>query len=131
MRHMRPWGHLGLIFTLGLRWSIAAVALHPSAAVAAAYFGAYLLLRTLMTWLIGIRGLKQSSLWKKVPLIPVWDAMAFGIWLLSFARNTIRWRNVEYESAMATSFRSAAKPVDWRTCRKRNNRCCVELSFCQ
>ena len=96
MRHMRPWGHLGLIFTLGLPWSIAAVALHPSAAVAAAYFGAYLLLRTLMTWLIGIRGLKQSSLWKKVPLIPVWDAMAFGIWLLSFTRNTIRWRNVEY-----------------------------------
>ena len=24
MRHMRPWGHLGLIFTLGLPWSLAA-----------------------------------------------------------------------------------------------------------
>ena len=96
MRHMRPCGHLGLIFTLGLPWSIAAAALHPSAALAGAYFGAYLLLRTLMTWVIGIRGLKQPSLWKKLPLIPVWDALAFGIWLLSFARNTIRWRNVEY-----------------------------------
>lgn len=96
MRHMRPWGHLGLIFTLGLPWSIAAVALHPSATVAGSYFGAYLLLRTLMTWIIGIRGLNQQSLWKKLPLIPVWDAMAFWIWLLSFTRNTIRWRNVEY-----------------------------------
>jgi ceramide glucosyltransferase len=96
MRHMRPWGHLGLIFTLGLAWSVAAIALHPSATVAGAYLGAYLLLRTLMTWLIGVHGLKQPSLWKKLPLIPVWDAMACGIWLLSFARNTIRWRNSEY-----------------------------------
>jgi ceramide glucosyltransferase len=96
MRRMRPWGHLGLIFTLGLPWSIVAVALYPSATVAGAYFGAYLLLRTLMTWLIGIHGLKQPSLWKKLPLIPVWDAMACVIWLLSFARNTIRWRNAEY-----------------------------------
>ncbi len=96
MRHMRPWGHLGLIFTLGLPWSIAAVALHPSATVAGAYFGAYLFLRVLMTWLIGIRGLKQPSLWMKLPLIPVWDAMACGIWLFSFTRNTIRWRNADY-----------------------------------
>ena len=96
MRHMRPWGHLGLIFTLGLPWSVAAVALYPSAAVAGAYLGSYLLLRILMTWMIGARGLKQPALWKKLPLIPVWDAMACGIWLLSFARNSIRWRNAEY-----------------------------------
>jgi ceramide glucosyltransferase len=96
MRHMRPWGHLGLVFTLGLPWSIAAVALHPSAAAAGAYLGTYLLLRILMTWMIGAHGLRQPALWKKLPLIPVWDAMACGIWLLSFARNTIRWRNVEY-----------------------------------
>jgi ceramide glucosyltransferase len=96
MRHMRPWGHLGLLFTLGLPWSIAAVALHPTAAVATAYFGAYILLRTLMTWLIGVHGLKQPSLWKKLPLIPAWDAMACWIWLVSFTRNTIRWRNAEY-----------------------------------
>ena len=30
MRHMRPWGHLGLIFTLGLPWSIVALLVHPS-----------------------------------------------------------------------------------------------------
>src|SRR5580700_3283751 len=36
MRHMRPWGHFGLIFTLGLPWSLAAVALSPSLGVAGA-----------------------------------------------------------------------------------------------
>src|SRR6185437_7738992 len=29
MRHLRPWGHFGLIFTHGLAWSIAAVAVPP------------------------------------------------------------------------------------------------------
>ncbi len=31
MRHMRPWGHFGLLFTLGLPWSVAAVAVYPVA----------------------------------------------------------------------------------------------------
>ncbi len=30
MRHMRPWGHIGLIFTLGLPWALLAVALLPT-----------------------------------------------------------------------------------------------------
>ena len=37
MRHMRPWGHLGLIFTLGLPWALLAVAVHPTLGIAAGY----------------------------------------------------------------------------------------------
>ena len=96
MRHMRPWGHLGLLLTQGLPWSLAAVAMHPSAAVALGYLGAYIALRMAMTWIIGIHGLHQSRLWKELPLIPVWDAVAFAIWLTSFARNSIRWRGADY-----------------------------------
>jgi ceramide glucosyltransferase len=96
MRHLRPWGHLGLIFTLGLPWCLLAIAIHPSGGVALGYLGAYLFLRFAMTWMVGIWGLKQDVLWKKLVLIPVWDAMAFGIWLTSFARNSIRWRDAEY-----------------------------------
>ena len=96
MRHMRPWGHLGLFLTQGLPWCLTAVAVHPSAGVALGYFGAYLVLRFTMTWMVGIWGLKQGSLWKKMGLIPVWDALAFFIWLTSFARNSIRWRDGEY-----------------------------------
>ena len=32
-----------------------------------------------------------------MPLFLVWDATAFVIWLLSFGRNRIRWRNVDYK----------------------------------
>ena len=96
MRHMRPWGHLGLLLTQGLPWSLAAVAIHPTAAVAIGYLGGYLGLRMAMTWMIGIHGLRQSVLWKQMPLIPVWDAVAFIIWLVSFSRNSIRWRGADY-----------------------------------
>ena len=96
MRHMRPWGHFGLIFTHGIAWSLAAVLTHPSPPIALIYFGGYIALRTAMVWLIGVRGLKQKGLWKKLPLIAVWDALAFCIWLISFGRKSIRWRDQEY-----------------------------------
>jgi ceramide glucosyltransferase len=96
MRHMRPWGHLGLLFTQGLPWSLAAIAIQPTVVVAVAYLGAYLGLRLAMTWLIGVRGLDDRALWKKLWLIPVWDALAFFIWLFSFLRSSIRWRGGEY-----------------------------------
>ncbi|MFZ3216036.1 MAG: glycosyltransferase [Candidatus Acidiferrales bacterium] len=96
MRLMRPWGHLGLIFTWGLPWSLVAIAVHPTARVAIAYLGLYFLLRVAMTWLIGVWGMKQSGLWKKMALIPLWDATAFAIWLVSFGRRTIRWRGLDY-----------------------------------
>ena len=96
MRHMRPWGHLGLLLTQGLPWSLAAIAVHPSAAVALGFLGTYMGLRLAMTWMIGVRGLKQRGLWKKMPLIAAWDAVAFCIWLASFARRSIRWRGSDY-----------------------------------
>ena len=96
MRHMRPWGHLGLLLTQGLPWSLLAIAIQPSAGVALVYLGTYLVLRFAMTWMVGIWGLKQQVLWKKMGLIPLWDTLAFFIWLTSFARNSIRWRDGEY-----------------------------------
>ena len=96
MRHMRPWGHIGLIFTQGLAWSVAAAAVHPTARVALLYLGGYLCVRVAMTWLIGVWGMKQKGIWKKIALVPVWDAWALLIWLLSFGRRSIRWRDVDY-----------------------------------
>jgi ceramide glucosyltransferase len=95
-RNMRPWGHAGLVFTWGLPWAIVAVATHPTAAVAAGYLGGYAICRIAITWLIGVWGMKQGGLWKKMPLIPVWDAIAFVMWVASFGRKTIRWRGVDY-----------------------------------
>jgi len=96
MRHMRPWGHIGLAFTQGLPWSLAVLLARPSEGIGVAYFGAYVLFRLAITWFVGVWGMKQQGLWKKMPLIIVWDATAFVIWLLTFGRRRIRWRNVDY-----------------------------------
>jgi ceramide glucosyltransferase len=96
MRHMRRWGHLGLVFTQGLPWSLAAIAVCSLPGVSLAYAGAYLGLRIAMSWSIGARGLKQPGLWKEMLWIPVWDVFAFFIWVASFFRKTVRWRDGQY-----------------------------------
>jgi ceramide glucosyltransferase len=96
MRHMRPWGHLGLLCTQGLVWSLAAAAAHPAPAAAIGYLGAYFALRCAITWTIGVRGFGQNALSRDLWLIPVWDAVAFLIWLASFARRSVRWRGADY-----------------------------------
>lgn len=96
MRLMRPWGHFGLIFTFGLPWALLAIAVRPAGTTAAAYLGAYAALRVAITLLIASWGMRRPGVWKRIPLIPVWDAVAVYIWLVSFARKTIRWRGIEY-----------------------------------
>ena len=96
MRHMRPWGHIGLAFTQGLPWCLVVLLVHAADGIGVAYASAYVGFRLLITWLVGVWGLKQRGLWKKMPLIFVWDATAFVIWLLTFGRRRIRWRNVDY-----------------------------------
>ena len=110
MRHMRPWGHVGLAFTQGLPWCLAVALTHP-AGIGLAYFGAYLGFRVAMTWLVGVWGLQQSGLWKKMPLIVVWDATAFVIWLLTFGRNSIRWRDVDYRIREGMLVPAASSPA--------------------
>lgn len=96
MRMMRPWGHFGLIFTWGLPWAMVAFAVHPSWTTGLAYFGGYAVLRILMTWLLGSPLLHVASLGRKIALVPLWDVIAFSIWITSFTRNTIKWRGVHY-----------------------------------
>lgn len=96
MRHMRPAGHFGLLFTQGLPWALLAIALHPSIVAACFWLGIYMALRLAMMWTIGIHGLKRNQLWRQAALIPVWDAMAFVIWVASFFRTSLRWRDGRY-----------------------------------
>jgi len=96
MRLMRRRGHQGLIFTWGLIWALIAVAIHPTLPIAIGYLGGYVVLRVVLTWLIGIYGMRQKGLWPKMLLIPLWDAVAFMIWVASFGRNVIRWRGCDY-----------------------------------
>ena len=96
MRLMRPWGHAGMFFTWGLPWALVAVATYPTAGVALAYLGGYAAFRAAITWTIGVKLMDQQGVWEKMALVPVWDALAFTLWLVSFGRRTIRWRGIDY-----------------------------------
>ncbi len=111
MRHMRPWGHLGMVFTQGLAWSLVALAIRPTVSVAAAYFGTYLVLRTMMTWITGVWGLKQTGVWKRLPLFVIWDATVFAIWVLSFGRKSIRWRGIDYKIQSGILVPLSSRPI--------------------
>jgi len=65
-------------------------------AVAAGFLGAYLALRLLAGWTVGVWGLRDSLLRRKLWLLYLRDALVFPIWLASFARNRIEWRGLEF-----------------------------------
>src|SRR5580692_4061698 len=96
IRYSRPAGHLGLIFTQGLPWTILAALVAPSATIALAYVAAYVVLRSEMARNVGVWGLQDRALSAKLALLPVRDAFAFVVWLASFFPQRIRWRDKEF-----------------------------------
>jgi ceramide glucosyltransferase len=96
VRLCRPLSYLGLIFTHGLPWAIlAALAAHTRAA-AGAYLLSYLVLRTAMAYIVGVWGVGDEVLQRKLYLVPLRDALNVAIWLGSFASNRIRWGDSEF-----------------------------------
>jgi len=96
LRSIRPVGYLALAITFGLPWAVlAAVAAH-SRAGSAAYLLAYLVLRLTMAWTIGVWGLGDPVVRRKIWLVPLRDAASFLVWLAGFFSNRIGWRGKKY-----------------------------------
>jgi ceramide glucosyltransferase len=96
VRLCRPASYAGLIFTHGLPWAILAAIVAPGATIAASYIGAYLVLRVLMAWAVGVWGVGDEVLRRKLWLVPLRDAIHFVVWLSGLTSNRIRWNGVEY-----------------------------------
>ena len=111
MRNMRPWGHLGLVFTQGLLWCFVALAVNPTWLIGLGFFSAYLAFRIAITWTVGIWGLKRRAFLRTMPLVVVWDVLACLLWLFSFLRSTIRWRGGRYHIRNGMLVPSNSTPV--------------------
>jgi len=96
IRFSRPAGHLGLILTQGLPWALLAALVAPSAGIAAGYLAGYALLRATMAWVIGVRGMGDSLVRRRMWILPLRDAFAFVVWLASFFPQRIHWRDREF-----------------------------------
>jgi ceramide glucosyltransferase len=91
VRLCRPLSFAGLIFTHGLPWVLLAAAIAPAKWIAAGYLVAYLVLRFLMAWTVGVWGVGDEVLHRKLWLIPLRDAIHFVVWIASFGSNRITW----------------------------------------
>jgi len=96
VRLCRPLSYLGLLFTQGLPWALLAAFVAPAKWIAVGYLLAYSILRLAMAWTVGIWGVQDEVLRRKIWLVPLRDAIHFVVWLASFGSNHIRWGNVQY-----------------------------------
>lgn len=96
IRNAEPLKGLGLVFVHGLPWALLAGALAPSARLAAIYLGGYVVLRFAMAWTVGVWGLRDPLLRRKIWMLPLRDAFAFVVWLRSLFNHRVQWRGSEY-----------------------------------
>jgi ceramide glucosyltransferase len=91
VRFCRPLSYFGLLFTLGLPWAVLAALLAPAKWLAASYLLGYLVLRMAMAWTVGVWGVRDDILRRRILLVPLRDAIHFAVWLAGFCSNRVIW----------------------------------------
>ena len=92
VRDARPGGYVGLLFTFGWIWAVLTLLASRGANWAWALAGSAILLRLLVAWMVGVRVLCDRQVTRFLPMLPLRDFVALGVWLASFASNTVAWR---------------------------------------
>jgi ceramide glucosyltransferase len=96
IRYSRPWGHVGLVFSHALPWALLGAALAPSAWLACTFVAGYAILRAGVALTVGSRGMRDPLVRHRMWILPVRDAFAFFVWVLSFFPQRIHWRGRQF-----------------------------------
>jgi ceramide glucosyltransferase len=96
VRLCRPASYVGLLFTHGLPWAILGAIVIGTAMGAGVFLGAYLVLRLVLGWMVGVWGLGDDTARRKLWLAPLRDAVHFAVWVGSFYSNRIVWGGSEF-----------------------------------
>jgi ceramide glucosyltransferase len=96
LRNVRKAGYVGLVLTYGLPWTVFATIVAPSWRIATAYLMAYVGLRFLVAWMMGVWGLGDPITRRQIWLVPIRDLVNFCVWVAGFFSNTIHWRGVVF-----------------------------------
>jgi len=96
VRLCRPFSYAGLIFTHGLPWALLAFFVAPGKWLGWSYLAAYLALRFVMAWTVGVWGVRDDTVRRKAWLIPLRDAVNFVVWLTSLVGKRIVWGGIAY-----------------------------------
>jgi ceramide glucosyltransferase len=97
VRIVRPASYVGLLFTQGLPWSVLAMFAAPSAAIVVTYLLAYFVFRLTMAWAVGVWGIGDDVLRRRMWLVPIRDLIYFAVWVAGFLSNRVYWGGTQYE----------------------------------
>lgn len=92
IRHCRPGGYAGLIFTFGVPWALLALVFSSAAAWAWQLLVITLLSRLAVAVMVGRKVLRDDQVAGLLWLVPVRDMFALFIWISSFTGRTVAWR---------------------------------------
>lgn len=96
IRDARRWGYVGLLFTFGLPWALAALLAGRGATWAWVLFAVTLALRLLVSLGSASVVLHDRQIWRDMILLPLRDLIAPVVWVLSFMGNEISWRGEKF-----------------------------------
>jgi ceramide glucosyltransferase len=96
VRDARPWGYAGLIFTHGLGWALLNVLASGLSPLSLWLLGLSFFLRLTLAMIVGAEVLGDRQVLPGLPLLPLRDLAAMGVWVAGFVGNTIVWRGEQF-----------------------------------
>jgi ceramide glucosyltransferase len=97
VRDSRLGGYIGLVSTFGLMWALVNLIAAEAAPWSWFLLATVLMLRISMAIAVGNGILKDRQIFKQLWLLPLRDLIAVGVWMVSFAGNTVTWRGDRFE----------------------------------
>lgn len=96
VRDSRKAGYVGLVFTFGLPWAILNSVTSGFSMASLALLSLALMGRVTLALAVGVGILGDTQVLRDLWLLPVRDFCAFGVWIWSFASNSITWRGEKF-----------------------------------
>jgi ceramide glucosyltransferase len=95
-RDSRKLGYAGLVFTYGLPWALCNLVASGASLPSIALLSLTLLARVSLALAVGVGVLGDRQVIRDLWLLPARDVVALGIWIWSFAGNTVAWRGQHF-----------------------------------
>jgi ceramide glucosyltransferase len=95
-RFSRKLGYTGVVFTYGLPWAILNLIASGASLSSIALLSITLLARVALALAVGVGVLGDRQVLRDLWLLPLRDIIALGIWIWSFAGNTVAWRGQHF-----------------------------------
>jgi ceramide glucosyltransferase len=95
-RYSRKLGYTGMVFTYGLPWALCNLIASGASLSSVALLSLTLLARVALALAVGVGVLGDRQVLRDLWLLAPRDVVALGVWIWSFAGNTVAWRGQRF-----------------------------------